>query len=133
MTSPKIPYRQLPTLEDMNFNLEEERIPMWADMLYRGVENRHQIKDTLKKWKEDPSSAEPVLQGLLGQHLLGKILPSNMRADLKNKRFDWDINDKLSLGLSKHDKSLNYRATDNLDVGFSKQGDTNFLNLGWRF
>ena len=129
----QLPFMQQPRATNEKFTLEEQRVPMWANLLYQGVGNRHQIKDTLKKWKEDPSLAEPVIQGLLGQHLLSKVLPSNMRADLKNKSLDWNINDRLSLGLSEDDKSLNYRATDNLDVGFGKRGDTNFLNLGWRF
>jgi hypothetical protein len=115
MTSPKIPYRQQPTLGDMEFNLgEEQKTPIWADILYGGVKNRHKLKDTFKEWEKDPNLIEPAIQGLLGQHLLNQFLPKNMKANLK-------------------DKSIDYSPTDNLDIGFNKQGDTNFLNLGWRF
>ena len=88
--------------------------PMWADILYSGIANRDKIKDTLKDWKDDPSLITPAVHGLMGQYLLNTMLPSNVNLDLKNKR-------------------LNYRASDKLNVGLSKKGDTSFLNLGWRF
>jgi len=96
------------------YDPKEDIPPIWADMLYSGIANKDKIKDTFKKWEKDPSLAEPALKGLIGQYLLNKGLPSNIRADLKNKALNFEINDKLNLGLRKDD-------------------DTTFLDLGWRF
>ena len=114
MIQPKIPYRQQPQLTDDEFNLGEHRNPMWANLLYSGVENRHKIKDTFKDWEDDPSLLEDAGKGLLGQYLLNQVLPDNISADLKDKRIDWNVNDRLDLGLSENK-------------------GTTFLDLGWRF
>ena len=114
MTQPKIPYRQKPKSMDDNFTLDREDTPLWANLLYSSIINKEKIEDTFKKFEKDPSLAEPALKGLIGQYLLNKGLPSNIRADLKNKALNFEINDKLNLGLRKDD-------------------DTTFLDLGWRF
>ena len=114
MADPKIPYKQQPIVEDIEFNLEDKKVPIWANLLYGGLRNRADIEKTLDKWEKDPSLMEPLAKGLLGQYMLSKVLPQNMKADLKTK-------------------SIDYSPTDNLDIGLSKRGNTNFLNLGWRF
>ena len=113
MTSPKIPYKKQPQAEDSNFTIDGETTPLWANILFSGVKNKDKIEETFKKWEKDPSLAEPALKGLLGQYLLNEILPNNMNIDLK-------------------DRSMNYSTKNNMDIG-SNRGDTNFLNLGWRF
>ena len=88
--------------------------PMWANLLFSGVKNKDKIEKTFKKWEKDPSLAEPALKGLLGQYMLNELLPSNVRIDLK-------------------DKKLNYQANDRLNIGLREKDNTKFLDLGWRF
>ena len=88
--------------------------PIWADILFSGVKNKDKIEAAYKKFKEDPSSVEPAVKGLLGQYFLNKALPSEVGVNLK-------------------DKSINYQLNDRLNLGLSKDNDTTFLDLGWRF
>ncbi len=83
-------------------------------MLYSGVRHRDKIEAAYKRFKEDPSSAEPAIKGLLGQYLLNEVLPSDINVNLK-------------------DKSVNYQLNDRLNLGLREQDDTTFLDLGWRF
>jgi hypothetical protein len=88
--------------------------PIWADILFSGIKNKDKIEKTFKKWEKDPSLAEPALKGLLGQYMLNELLPSNVKVDLK-------------------DKKLNYQANDRLNIGLREKDNTKFLDLGWRF
>ena len=114
MTSPKIPYRQQPKASQEEITVNGSSIPTWARILYEGVKNKDELKIGLKELKKNPEMLEGISKGLLGQFLLNKYLPNNMDVDLKNR-------------------SMNYSTKNNMDIGFSNRGDTNFLNLGWRF
>ena len=111
---PKIPYNQEYTPQRSNFNVERQETPIWASLLYGGVENRKEISRGLDALKNEPDLIKTAVGGLLGQYFLNENLPSNVDINLKNKSFTYMPNDKFN-------------------IGFSKEGDTGVFNMGWRF
>ena len=78
---------------------------------FRQYADKDVFKDLAKVYDKEPHQ---TAQGLLGNYIMRELTPDNLDIDLI-------------------DKKLSFSPTDNFNLGVGKRGDTNFLNLGWRF
>ena len=93
--------------------------PVWAQILYQGVEKRDKLKKTTQALKDDPSLAFKALLGksLLDRHIdpfFAKMLPDSVKLDVLKQRFK-------------------YSPTKKLDLTLGKKGDDPKLTVNWRF
>jgi len=88
--------------------------PVWAQMLYKGVEKRDKLKEGLETIEDDPSL---VLKGLLGKSLLDKhinpffdrIMPDSTKLDVLKKQIKFNPHDRFGMTLGDKKLGLNWR------------------------
>ena len=93
--------------------------PVWARLLYKGVQKRDKLEQGAKAIGDDPSL---LFKGLLGKSLLDKhinpffkkMLPDSTKIDILKRQFKFQPHDRF-------------------DMTLGKKGNTAKLGLNWRF
>ncbi len=83
--------------------------PVWAEMLFKGVQKRDKLKKQVKSLEEDPSM---LFKGLLGKSLLDKhinpffadLLPDSTKLDVLKKQIKFNPHKRF--GMTVGDKKL---------------------------
>jgi len=93
--------------------------PVWAQLLFKGVQNKDKIKKNIDMIEDDPSL---IAKGLLGKTLLDKHI---------NPFLDKLLPDSTKLDVLK--RQLHFRPKDNFGMTLGKKDDNVNLGLNWRF
>tara|TARA_R100000781_G_scaffold96610_1_gene60603 strand:- start:6443 stop:6778 length:336 start_codon:yes stop_codon:yes gene_type:complete len=93
--------------------------PVWAELLYKGVQKRDKLSDAAEQVKGDPSL---LFKGMLGKSLLDRHI---------NPFLEKMLPDSVKLDVLK--QNLLYSPTKKLGFSFGKKGDTSSLGINYRF
>jgi hypothetical protein len=118
----KVPYRDekpKATPSKVGFGYNQEMSPVWAKLLFKGVQKRDKLKKSVHALKDDPSM---LFKGVLGKSLLDKhinpfldkLLPDSTRLDVLRREFKFQPHDRF-------------------DMTLGKKGRGAKLDLNWRF
>ena len=102
-----------------DFTLAKATNPVWAEMLFKGIQKRDKLKKGVHALKDDPSM---ILKGLLGKSLLDRHI---------NPFFDKILPDSTKLDVLK--QQIKFQPTKNLDMFLRRKSGGAKLGLNWRF
>ena len=88
--------------------------PVWAEMLFKGVQKRDKLKKQVRALEEDPSM---LFKGLLGKSLLerhinpffDRIMPDSTKLDVLKKQIKFQPHDRFGMTLGDKKLGLNWR------------------------
>jgi hypothetical protein len=102
-----------------NFAYKQEMSPVWAKLLFKGIQKRDKLKKGVHALKDDPSL---LLKGFLGKSLLDKHI---------NPFFDKLLPDSTKLDVLK--RQIKFQPHNRFDMTLGKRGRGAKLDLNWRF
>ena len=102
-----------------DFSLEKPKSPVWAEMLFKGVQKRDKLKKQVRSLEEDPSL---LFKGLLGKSLLDKHI---------NPFFAKLLPDSTKLDILK--QQIKFQPNERFDMTLKKKSDGAKLGFNWRF
>ena len=114
-----IPYKPKDSVSKLGFASNKEMNPVWAKMLFKGVQKRDKLKKGIHALKDDPSL---VIKGLLGKTLLDKHI---------NPFFDRLLPDSTKLDVLK--QQIKFKPNDKFDMTLGKKSSGAKLGFNWRF
>jgi hypothetical protein len=112
-------YNKQNTLNKEFLSFDKPTNPVWAEMLFKGVQKRDKLKKQVKSLKDDPSM---LFKGLLGKSLLDKHI---------NPFFDELLPDSTKLDILK--QQIKFQPNERFDMTLKKKGDAAKLGFNWRF
>ena len=88
--------------------------PVWANILFKGVQKRDKLKKGVETLKDDPSL---LVKGLLGKSLLDKhinpffdkIMPDSTKLDVLRKQIKFNPNEKFGMTVGDNKLAFNWR------------------------
>ena len=114
-----IPYSPKQHSLKTNFSYNQEMSPVWAELLFKGVQKRDKLKKSIHSLKDDPSM---LFKGILGKSLLDKHI---------NPFLDKMLPDSTKLDVLK--RQVRFQPHDKFDMTLGKRKGTTKLGLNWRF
>jgi hypothetical protein len=114
-----IPYKPKQSSLKGNFSYNQEMSPVWAKLLFKGVQKRDKLRKGIHSLKDDPSM---IFKGFLGKSLLDKHI---------NPFFDKLLPDSTKLDVLK--RQIRFQPHDRFDMTLRKKGKGAKLGLNWRF
>ena len=102
-----------------NFSFDRGVSPVWAQLLYKGVQDRDKVKEGINTIKGDK---DLLWQGILGKSLLDRVIDPGLKRLLP---------DSTKLDVLKQE--FKYSPTRKLDLSLGKRGKTTNFGLNWRF
>ena len=107
-------YNKQNTLNKEFLSFDKPTNPVWAEMLFKGVQKRDKLKKQVKSLKDDPSM---LFKGLLGKSLLDKhinpffadLLPDSTKLDVLKKQIKFQPHDRFGMTLGDKKLGLNWR------------------------
>ena len=88
--------------------------PVWAEMLFKGVQKRDKLKKQVKSLEEDPSMLFKALLGksLLDKHInpfFDKIMPDSTKLDVLKKQIKFNPHERFGMTVGDKKLGLNWR------------------------
>ena len=114
-----IPYKPKQGAIQADFSPNEGMSPVWANLLFKGVQKKDKLKKGFKLLEDDPSL---LFKGLLGKSLLDKHI---------NPFFDRLLPDSTKLDVLK--QQIRFQPHNKFDMALRKKGDGAKLDFNWRF
>ena len=119
MEANNIPYKPVKSTIKTEFASNKDMNPVWAKLLFKGVQKRDKLKKGIHALKDDPSLA---IKGLLGKSILDKHI---------NPFFDRIMPDSTKLDVLK--KQIKFKPSDRFDMTLGKKSGGANLGFNWRF
>ena len=114
-----IPYKPKQSSLKANFAYKQEMSPVWAKLLFKGVQKRDKLRKGIHSLKDDPSM---LFKGMLGKSLLDKHI---------NPFFDRMLPDSTKLDVLK--QQIKFKPSDRFDMTLGKKSGGANLGFNWRF
>ena len=94
--------------------MEPTENPVWANILFKGIQKRDKLKKGVETLKDDPSL---IVKGLLGKSLLDKhinpffdkIMPDSTKLDVLKKQIQFNPNERFGMTVGDDKLALNWR------------------------
>ena len=88
--------------------------PVWAQILYKGVEGRDKLKKVNEALNDDPSLAFKAILGksLLDRHIdpfFAMVLPDSMKLDVLKQRLKFKPHERFDMTVGKNKLDFNWR------------------------
>lgn len=95
-------------------NMKPVENPVWANILFKGVQKRDKLKKGVETLKDDPSM---LVKGLLGKSLLDKhinpffdrIMPDSTKLDILKKQIKFNPNERFGMTVGDNKLAFNWR------------------------
>ena len=114
-----IPYKPKQNTIKTDFAYNKEMNPVWANLLFKGIQKRDKLKKGILTLKDDPSM---IFKGLRGKSLLDKHIDPFFRRLLP---------DSTKLDVLK--QQIKFKPNDRFDMTLGKKSGGAKLGLNWRF
>ena len=108
------PYKPTQSVRKLGFAPNQEMNPVWANLLFKGVQKRDKLKKGIHALKDDPSM---IFKGLLGKSLLDKhinpfldkILPDSTKLDVLKKQIKFNPHKRFGMTIGDKKLGLDWR------------------------